>query len=118
MNPAILPKSRPKRVAIGLALVALIIVGTEVLGYVVATNSDAYAKARDFVQTDSALSGQIGQVTGTRLAPLGAEIRFTAYTGTAKLVIDAETSGGPHKVLVQLEKGADGWSVVKSSILE
>jgi hypothetical protein len=100
------------------AFVVVVLVGTEVLGYVVAVNSDAYAKAREFVESDSALSKRIGHVTGTRLAPLGAELRFTAYTGTAKLVLDADTNDGSHKVLVQLEKGASGWAIVKSSVLD
>ena len=98
---------------IALAAIALVL-AAQVIGYFLARNSDAFAIASKFVETDPKLALELGRVERTYLAPLDAEIRFSGGVGRAQFVVSTVTDRSDRKVLVKLEKLNDTWRVTEA----
>jgi len=106
-----------KRLLVIICALVLAAVAVQAVGYVAARNSDAYAEAQRFVRTDQSVVARLGKVSEVSLSPWDSELKFTGNTGQASFVVSVTSERGLHRIMVKLEKTANGWSVVSSSVL-
>jgi len=107
---------KPRTIFLVLLVLALMYPISVFLGHVFVTKSDAYRVAIAYLQRDSTLKAQLGQVQEISLDPEDpAEVATSVSKGTyAKYRFTLRADSGTYKVDVALVKRNDEWGVTEA----
>ena len=104
-----------KRISIVLVVALALLVAFFASLYLIASNSEPYEAATEFVSESPELQAQLGDIMKTRLAILGYTVSYEGPVGKAdfEMLVEGEKTNG--SVFVSLNRKAGKWNVSHAS---
>lgn len=105
-----------RKIFITISIVVFLLILSYLAGYLVASRSEGYQVAQQFVHENSVVSDQLGPIKDMRLAYFGYSVRYSGPQGWADFEIIVKGEKANSMVFIKLMKEAGKWEVTTARL--
>lgn len=99
-----------------LLAITVLLVGSYILGYWVAKNSEPFLVARDYLFADEELRSAVGNVQEVQLRYFGYSLHFVNSQGEASFDVHIKGTNGKARAQVMLKRQENRWAIVGAKV--